>query len=272
MVRVNVNCVVDAKKTYLQSFVPKVAPAVISIFRDLAKDAQALYQRKGKSKEELARLKRYIDQPRLALVDLLREVPDWPPSLVQEVVSTFRAESPPYMKLFEKIFLATGVILNTLHSKENAHRPQVMLPEEPDVAHMIVKAVAAELEKDPEILLDQTRGRDLALLVDGAIKAAVLRMIPVEDIAESGDEDDQPVKAAHQTPQSLPDASLAELAKEEEEPGMPPSGQSSPAAAPASPKASPKERSRSRSPSPSPEERKPQIKSVRLGAPADDGW
>lgn len=291
MVRVNVNCVVDAKKTYLQSFVPKVSPAIVRIFRDLLQDAKALSGYKGKTKDDLARERRYIGNLEAAVVDLLQEVPDWPPTLVQEVVNKLRAECPPYMKLFEKIFLATGVILNTLHSKESAHRPSVVLPEETDVAHGIVKAVAAALETDPSVLTDPRRARDLLEVIDTSIKAAVLRMIPVEDIAESGDDDEEEAKVEARQPVG-PDAQLSAIANQPEVPPEVPRGRSR------SPERRSKSRSRSRSRSgsrsgsrrrsksrsKSPE----QVRNVQIGdrssapapasenpvrtIPADDGW
>lgn len=284
MVRVNVNCVVDAKKTYLQSFVPKVSPAVLKVFRGLVSDAEAIAAPNGKSKEERAQLSRYIGKTRAALVDLLEEVPDWTPSLIQEVVNKLRAECPPYMKLFEKIFLATGVILNTLHSKENAHRPNVVLPDESEVAHAIIKGVAAELEKDPDILLDRQRGRELMAIVNEGIKAAVLRMIPVEDIAESGDEDSQVVgNAAKQ-----PDVELSAIANDDLKEKMPPSGSSSDdedemkKSQKKSRSPSPrKSRSLSTSRSPSPvsttrqvrfEDGKPSKDIRKVTEPADNGW
>lgn len=175
MVRVNVSCVVDAKKEYTRHFTAKILPAIQDILRDLASDATLLARHEGRPLEGVVR-------------DMLHEVPDWPPSVWQEMVGKFRAACPGYMGIFRKIYLANCIIVNTVHSRSESTRPTVDVPEEEEVVRTLLGAVALELQHTPRMLLDDPRL--LARTVVDILRDAVLRTVPLDEIAASDDEEE----------------------------------------------------------------------------------
>lgn len=169
--RMNVNCVVDAKNEYMRHFVAKISPALVEIVQDLVADARLVANADALDLEEMMAL-------------MLEEVPEWPERIVEaRAVHKLRAHCPNYMGIFEKIFLASGIILNTVHSSDQKATPHVDIPGEIAVARILLEAMASELADKPELPIESPT-RAVKVCQD-ALRDAILRMIPVDDIVEA---------------------------------------------------------------------------------------
>lgn len=169
--RMNVNCVVDAKNEYMRHFVAKISPALVEVIQDLVADAKLVASADAMELEEIMTL-------------MFEEIPEWPAKIVEaRVVHKLRAHCPNYMGIFEKIFLASGIILNTVHSSEQKATPHVEIPSEIDVARILMEAIGSELADKPELALESPSKAIKAS--QDALRDAILRTIPVDDIVEA---------------------------------------------------------------------------------------
>lgn len=181
MVRVNVDCLVDAKKEYLGHFVAKVSPAFHAALRALVEDAKLLAS----------------DAPPATVADMLEkllgEVPQWNADLVQaEIVDRLRAHCPSYMTLYRKVYVANGIILNTVHSSNRRSKVPLDLPSEEIVARNLWRDVALEFAGNAKALLGNPR--EVVNALHDAIQESILRNIPVDQIVESSSESEEEEK------------------------------------------------------------------------------
>jgi hypothetical protein len=208
---INVACLVDARKEYVDIIVTSLLPHVSAFVKKLSKKAGELqgHHRITASmydKEEILR-------------NLLQEIPHWSEDIVNDEVQTIERELKHLQTVLQTTFKCNYMILAAVHTNGHIRIP-LKVPPTSVLVHAIYKNLALEFEDDPGELLELSGSRLKAALAP-LIRDTIRELMPMQELLAAIQHssakttyDDQPLREGGAT--DLPEPAVPRV-----EDGMP---------------------------------------------------
>ena len=168
---INIACLVDARKEYIDIIVSALLPHVQQFVKALVRDAESL-------KAQHPTLGA-LDVPAI-LRRLLQEVHHWTPEMLQEQVEAVEAKVKHLQSLLHTTFKCNYMILAAIHTDGSITIP-LRVPSTATLVHEVYKKVAAEFEEDAVALL-HVQPSKLRGTLDQVIREALRELMPMQEL------------------------------------------------------------------------------------------
>eukprot|EP00899_Mesostigma_viride_P023642 jgi/Mesvir1/4462/Mv01100-RA.1 len=174
---VNINVLVDSKKEYVDQLERGMTDPVFQVLKRMVMDAINVSREAGMD-------------PISAFVQLVEEIPEWTPEIVEEETEQIMEKIPYLRDLLKAYFVCTSMIMGSIRmSKDPNQTMRVRVPTPSRFVHMVMKNLGSDIVDDVEHFLTEVDGGNYKLhrrnafeAIREAVKNTVHVLMPIDDI------------------------------------------------------------------------------------------
>eukprot|EP00899_Mesostigma_viride_P011100 jgi/Mesvir1/19992/Mv13249-RA.1 len=174
---VNINVLVDSKKEYVDQLERGLTEPVFESLKNILRDAVEVSDTAGMD-------------PISAFTQLLTEIPDWNPDVLEEETEFIMDAIPYFRDLLKAYFVCTSMIMGSIRmSRDPNQKMKVRVPSPTRFVHLVMKNLANEIVDDVDYFVSETgdggyklQRRNLFGAIREAVRGAVHTLMPIDDI------------------------------------------------------------------------------------------
>eukprot|EP00899_Mesostigma_viride_P018573 jgi/Mesvir1/26717/Mv20494-RA.1 len=174
---VNINVLVDSKKEYVDQLERGLTEPVFESLKNILRDAVEVSDTAGMD-------------PISAFAQLLSEIPEWNPEVLEEETE-FVMDSIPYFRdLLKAYFVCTSMIMGSIRmSKDPNQKMKVRVPSPTRFVHLLMKNLGTAIVDEVDYYVTETADggykfhrRNLFEAIRESVRSAVHTLMPIDDI------------------------------------------------------------------------------------------
>eukprot|EP00899_Mesostigma_viride_P009481 jgi/Mesvir1/18534/Mv05048-RA.1 len=174
---VNINVLVDSKKEYVDQLERGLTEPIFESLKQILNDAMEASEKLGMD-------------PLDAFEQLLNEITEWTPDVVEEETENVMDAMPYFRDLLKAYFVCTSMIMGSIRmSKDPNQTMKVRVPSATKFVHLVMKNIGSDILDDMDFFVTDTgdstyklHRRNLCGYIREAVRNAVHTLMPIDDI------------------------------------------------------------------------------------------